>query len=117
MSWVGGKKALRDEIVLRFPLEFERYVEVFGGGGWVLFHKPPSPFEVYNDFKRESVACPALATSRHDPAVRQTHRFGVASPNAKPWSACLFVGYLVRKQKIKPPKRQKNEHSMNGEVT
>jgi len=50
MSWVGGKKALRDEIVLRFPLEFERYVEVFGGGGWVLFHKPPSPFEVYNDF-------------------------------------------------------------------
>lgn len=50
MSWVGGKKALRDEIALRFPLEFERYVEVFGGGGWVLFHKEPSPFEVYNDF-------------------------------------------------------------------
>lgn len=50
MSWVGGKKALRDEIVLRFPLEFERYVEVFGGGGWVLFHKQPTQFEVYNDF-------------------------------------------------------------------
>jgi len=50
MSWVGGKKALRDEICLRFPLEFERYVEVFGGGGWVLFHKQPTQFEVYNDF-------------------------------------------------------------------
>jgi DNA adenine methylase len=50
MSWVGGKKALRDEICLRFPLEFERYIEVFGGGGWVLFNKPLSPFEVYNDF-------------------------------------------------------------------
>jgi len=50
MSWVGGKKALRDEILLRFPLQFERYVEVFGGGGWVLFHKPPTQFEVYNDF-------------------------------------------------------------------
>ena len=50
MSWVGGKKALRDEIVLRFPLVFERYIEVFGGGGWVLFHKARSPFEVYNDF-------------------------------------------------------------------
>ena len=62
MSWVGGKKALRDEILSRFPLNFEKYVEVFGGGGWVLFHKPPaygypaiaraSPigdFEVYND--------------------------------------------------------------------
>jgi len=51
MSWVGGKKALRDEVLLRFPLYYERYIEVFGGGGWVLFHKPPgSDFEVYNDF-------------------------------------------------------------------
>lgn len=51
MSWVGGKKALREEIVQRFPLSYERYIEVFGGGGWVLFHKPPGrDFEVYNDF-------------------------------------------------------------------
>lgn len=51
MSWVGGKKALRDQILSRFPLEYKRYIEVFGGGGWVLFHKPPGrDFEVYNDF-------------------------------------------------------------------
>lgn len=51
MSWVGGKKALREEVVQRFPLYYERYIEVFGGGGWVLFHKPPgNDFEVYNDF-------------------------------------------------------------------
>lgn len=51
MSWIGGKKALRDEILLRFPLTYERYIEVFGGGGWVLFHKPPGKeMEVYNDF-------------------------------------------------------------------
>lgn len=51
MSWVGGKKALRDEVLERFPLFYERYIEVFGGGGWVLFHKPPgNDFEVYNDF-------------------------------------------------------------------
>ena len=31
MSWVGGKKALREEIVQRFPLSYERYIEVFGG--------------------------------------------------------------------------------------
>ena len=37
MSWVGGKKALREEVVRRFPLYYERYIEVFGGGGWVLF--------------------------------------------------------------------------------
>jgi len=50
MSWIGGKKALRDLIVMLFPLEYTRYIEVFGGGGWVLFHKPPDDFEVYNDF-------------------------------------------------------------------
>lgn len=51
MSWVGGKKALREEVVQRFPLYYERYIEVFGGGGWVLFHKPPgNDIEVYNDF-------------------------------------------------------------------
>ena len=51
MSWVGGKKALREEVVRRFPLYYERYIEVFGGGGWVLFHKNPgNDFEVYNDF-------------------------------------------------------------------
>jgi len=51
MSWVGGKKALRDVILDRFPVFYERYIEVFGGAGWVLFHKPPqNDFEVYNDY-------------------------------------------------------------------
>lgn len=56
MSWVGGKKALRDEIVARFPMDYKRYIEVFGGGGWVLFHKNPGKdFEVYNDFNSNLV--------------------------------------------------------------
>lgn len=51
MSWIGGKKSLRELIVSLFPIYYERYIEVFGGGGWVLFHKPPgNDFEVYNDF-------------------------------------------------------------------
>lgn len=51
MSWVGGKKALRDAVLARFPPYYERYIEVFGGAGWVLFHKPPGvDFEVWNDF-------------------------------------------------------------------
>ncbi|WP_434693602.1 DNA adenine methylase [Hungatella sp. SB206] len=34
------------------PASFERYIEVFGGGGWVLFGRLPDPkvMEVYNDF-------------------------------------------------------------------
>ena len=51
ISWVGGKKALRDLIYLRMPKNYDRYIEVFGGGGWVLFGKPPDKcMEVYNDF-------------------------------------------------------------------
>ena len=35
-----------------FPANFERYIEVFGGGGWVLFGRPPDQkcMEVYNDY-------------------------------------------------------------------
>ena len=51
ISWVGGKKALRDLIYLRMPGHYDRYIEVFGGGGWVLFGKQPDKcMEVYNDF-------------------------------------------------------------------
>ena len=35
----------------RMPVSYDRYIEVFGGGGWVLFGKPPDKcMEVYNDF-------------------------------------------------------------------
>ena len=54
ISWVGGKKAFRALIYQRMPKEFGRYIEVFGGGGWVLFGKPPdTPMEVYNDFNSD----------------------------------------------------------------
>ena len=49
---VGGKKQLRKTICERFPDEhiFNRYIEVFGGGGWVLFYKDKhAKMEVYND--------------------------------------------------------------------
>ncbi len=52
ISWIGGKKALRELIYERLPKEYGRYIEVFGGGGWVLFGKSPDSrcMEVYNDF-------------------------------------------------------------------
>ena len=54
ISWVGGKKALRDLIYQKMPKEFGRYIEVFGGGGWVLFGRTPDvAMEVYNDFNSD----------------------------------------------------------------
>ena len=54
ISWVGGKKALRDLIYQKMPKEFGRYIEVFGGGGWMLFGRTPDvAMEVYNDFNSD----------------------------------------------------------------
>ena len=51
-GWIGGKRQLRKEIIARFPADgVGRYIEVFGGAGWVLFGKDrvPNQLEVYND--------------------------------------------------------------------
>lgn len=52
MTWIGGKKALRSKIVEQFPKPgtYGRYIEVFGGAGWILFSaERHAKMEVYND--------------------------------------------------------------------
>lgn len=52
ISWIGGKKLLRNKILEAFPNQgtFNRYIEVFGGAGWVLFSSDRhAKMEVYND--------------------------------------------------------------------
>ena len=40
ITWIGGKRLLRKEIIQKFPAEgIDKYVEVFGGAAWVLFGK------------------------------------------------------------------------------
>lgn len=48
VPWYGGKQNLAKHIIRIMP-QHRTYVEVFGGGAAVLFAKPPSPVEVYND--------------------------------------------------------------------
>lgn len=58
ISWIGGKKALRKKIIEQFPGkgDFERYIEVFGGAGWVLFSSDKhAEMEVYNDINGDLV--------------------------------------------------------------
>lgn len=51
ISWIGGKKILRKTILEKFPKDgYTRYIEVFGGAGWVLFGKEQGKeLEVFND--------------------------------------------------------------------
>jgi len=46
--WYGGKGMLKHKIIPFLP-EHKTYVEVFGGGASILFTKPASKIEVYND--------------------------------------------------------------------
>lgn len=55
ISWIGGKKLLRKKILEQFPEDYDRYIEVFGGAGWVLFGKEKKGMEVYNDINSELV--------------------------------------------------------------
>ena len=56
IAWVGGKKLLRKIISDKFPEKFDKYVEVFGGAGWVLFYKDKyAKTEVYNDINSDLV--------------------------------------------------------------
>lgn len=54
-GWIGGKNYLKKEIVKRFPEDFDKYIEVFGGAAWVLFYKEPSKREIYNDYNSDLV--------------------------------------------------------------
>ncbi|MCM1506572.1 MAG: DNA adenine methylase [Ruminococcus flavefaciens] len=56
IPWVGGKQLLAKKIVSMFPDDFDRYIEVFGGGGSVMFYRENyAPLEVYNDFNSDLV--------------------------------------------------------------
>lgn len=58
ISWIGGKKLMRKVILEQFPEagSFDRYIEVFGGAGWILFAKEShAKIEVYNDINGQLV--------------------------------------------------------------
>ena len=58
ISWIGGKKLLRNKILDEFPDKgiFNRYIEVFGGAGWVLFSSDRhAKMEIYNDVNSDLV--------------------------------------------------------------
>lgn len=56
IKYYGGKSYMTDIITSQFPSDYEIYVEGFGGGASVLFAKPQSGIEVYNDLNENAYA-------------------------------------------------------------
>ena len=81
ISWVGGKKALRKIIYPLFPVGYERYIEVFGGGGWVLFGMEADSkiMEVYNDFNGDLVNLFACVRERPLALIKELNCFPLNS--------------------------------------
>ena len=56
VSWMGNKTSILHILYALFPLNYERYIEPFGGSGAVLLgKKKPDKMEVYNDFNHNLV--------------------------------------------------------------
>lgn len=51
IGWIGGKSHLKNHIIPIIPDDCDRYIEVCGGAGWVLFgkEKKKEQMEVFND--------------------------------------------------------------------
>ncbi len=54
IRWIGGKSRFRNQIVALLP-PHTCYVELFAGGAWVLFAKPPSDVEILNDIDQDLI--------------------------------------------------------------
>jgi len=70
IKWFGGKSLLAERICARMSPHV-CYVEVFGGAGWVLFHKERSKSEIYNDLNGDLVNLFSVLRDQPDEFTRR----------------------------------------------
>lgn len=72
VSWMGNKTSVLRILYALFPLEYERYIEPFGGSGAVLLGKEkPDKFEVYNDYNANLVNLFCCMRERPNALIRE----------------------------------------------
>ena len=78
--WFGGKGNMVKKLLKLIP-KHQTYVEVFGGGAQLLFAKPPSPVEVYNDV--DSGLINFFRVLRNPEKFQQFHRLVSLTPYSR----------------------------------
>ncbi|MEO9030505.1 MAG: DNA adenine methylase [Ktedonobacteraceae bacterium] len=79
-AWYGGKEALAPLLVSLLP-RHEVYCEVFGGSGALLFAKPPSRLEIFNDL--DSGVVNFFRVLRNPKQVEELQRLLTLTPYAR----------------------------------
>lgn len=80
ITWFGGKGMMASKILPYFP-EHHTYAEPFGGGASMLFAKPPSPVEVYNDM--DSGLVNFFRVLRDPEAFERFHHLAALTPYSR----------------------------------
>lgn len=53
-NWYGGKAYMLKKILpILEGIPHQTFVDVFGGAGWIIFGKKPSPLDIYNDINHD----------------------------------------------------------------
>lgn len=96
ISWIGGKKFLRKKIISQFPENYGRYIEVFGGAGWVMFGiEQPAPLEVFNDKNSDLINLYRCVKYHCDELQRELHFILNSREQFKDFKQQIVVGGLT----------------------
>ena len=120
--YIGGKYNLLKALLPLVP-RHHIYVEVFGGAANLLFNKPPSPVEVYNDIDGELVNLFLVVRDRSKDFVERfkPHCGGAQRKNSfkeipaeriieREEALKILAGALVKLQSRSNPRRDQATH-------
>jgi DNA adenine methylase len=87
----GGKGGISDWIVDTMP-DHETYVEVFGGGAGVLYQKPRSKYEIYNDADKDLAQFFTVLRDRPDDLAEWLRSVPYSRAQYDQWVAEFYNG-------------------------
>lgn len=88
----GGKGRLSEWIIDKMPVH-DTYVEVFGGSAGILFNKPRSKYEIYNDQNDDLTNFFAVLRDRPEELAEWLHAVPYSRTQYETWVTEFYDGY------------------------
>lgn len=90
--WPGGKGRRSDWIISRMP-PHDTFVDVFGGSGAIIYNKPPSKNEIYNDANNDLVQFFEVLRERQDELLEWVRNVPYARSVHEEWADGFLNGH------------------------